>query len=529
MLGPSSAPPDALQYAISPAPPQGLSLNAATGVVSGTPTVASRSTTYNITCSTRSGEVAFFCINLFVGATGEAADLIVHPDPTDPSLGWIADRSGKAVYGSRSESAGYPFQRAIELAPLGGLVRVEKGRIAGFASCTDDPRDYILECSHTLNTTQEHPLIVVGDSSGGTQMFSPLDGPTGGALLRWFNRGFGHVHFKNLVIQPTWIGASIGGSAKGPAEDNVPGMWFVDCEIDGRYDYYNCPDYSPVEGPGGAQCGNTKWGVMTYGVADFRWVRGRIHDIGKEHAFYMHTTKGFVLIHNATLERVGRTCIQTCNDAYDPFKPASDETKQYGGVGPFYFDGNTCTDSGLGIPDDHHGGSGYTVRGGHHGRVVLRRNTFRAGFDIPLKKAIINKTRYSSVYGTGAVSVWKDPAACKRNQRVELIENDFAMASDSGDRALIVLSGVNDLVFKGNRVAPGRQNNAIDVNQESTNNDKCGPQCDDYPLHGENGWIPDGGFRFACDNQIIDGKTTYEESEISDMCHNPCCTGKVVV
>eukprot|EP01046_Picozoa_sp_COSAG06_P118412 COSAG06_NODE_65578_length_256_cov_1.324841_1_plen_59_part_01 len=32
-----------------------------------------------------------------------------------------------------------------------------------------------------------------------------------------------------------------------------------------------------------------------------------------EHSFYMHNKKGLVLIQNVTMERVGRTCVQSVN------------------------------------------------------------------------------------------------------------------------------------------------------------------------------------------------------------------------
>lgn len=106
-----------------------------------------------------------------------------------------------------------------------------------------------------------------------------------------------------------------------------------------------------------------------------------------EHAFYMHNKKGLVLIQNTTMERVGRTCVQSVNRNIET--SAGHTTTNSPGLGALLIDHSSCIDQGIGCEDDHHGGSGYTINGRHWGPVRIRGCTYRAGFDTEVRRQLL--------------------------------------------------------------------------------------------------------------------------------------------
>jgi hypothetical protein len=58
-LNPSVSGGAVISYSVSPALPSGLSLNTATGVISGTPTVVSANATYTVTATNSGGFTTF--------------------------------------------------------------------------------------------------------------------------------------------------------------------------------------------------------------------------------------------------------------------------------------------------------------------------------------------------------------------------------------------------------------------------------------------------------------------------------------
>jgi hypothetical protein len=76
-----------LSYSVSPTPSNGLSFNQATGVLSGTPTVAAPAVTYTITGTNNSGSVSTSCTVTVNSAapTGPDPAAPTGPDPAAPT------------------------------------------------------------------------------------------------------------------------------------------------------------------------------------------------------------------------------------------------------------------------------------------------------------------------------------------------------------------------------------------------------------------------------------------------------------
>eukprot|EP01043_Picozoa_sp_COSAG02_P030014 COSAG02_NODE_1896_length_10463_cov_8.034253_3_plen_325_part_00 len=319
------------RYSVDPLLPSGLSLDPATGALSGTPTQVTRSTTYTIVAANAHGSSSF-SINIVVSPPeGEIGDLVVHLLPNVPGSGWTTDHNGIGVQGLGSPGAPNAFilQRTLERAEPGAVVRVGPGILAPF-SINFQTLGHQSKDIHFLNSTAEHPIILIGDASGGTIVTAPVNGPGGGALFSSAQAGAGHLHFMHFRFLQNWIGIELGSdtlAANNVTTDVAEGFWFVNCEIDGRYNYCKlaeisvpapsssflfavqlqsvaawsymrpanhtaiavtidkCPNKNP---PGntlsdGTLCAKSKWGLFGYAWRDVRVIGTRIHDIRTIH------------------------------------------------------------------------------------------------------------------------------------------------------------------------------------------------------------------------------------------------------
>ena len=233
------------RYSVQPQLPSGLSLDPASGVLAGTPRVAARSTTYTIVAINAHGS-SNFTVNIVVfPPSGEAADLVVHLLPSAPGAGWATDRAGSTIEGLGTAEVPIDFalQRALERAEAGGVVRVGPGVLAPF-SVNYKTLGHQLKDVHFLNSTAQHPIILLGDDSGGTIVTSPVNGTGGGALFSSAQVGAGNLHFVNFRFLQNWIGIELGSdtlAANNDTADAAEGFWFVNCEIDGRFNYCKTP------------------------------------------------------------------------------------------------------------------------------------------------------------------------------------------------------------------------------------------------------------------------------------------------
>ena len=238
------------RYEVVPPLPPGMALDPTSGVISGTPSAASPSSTYTITASNEQGSSGF-SINIAVSSAGGEAkggDLVVHlavsttvgkAQATD--LGWVTDQSGQPVagLGTAARPIRFPLQRAIEGAEAGAVISVGPGKISPF-SIDFKSLGHQEQNIHFLNSTARNPIVLLGDSNGATVVEAPVDGSGGGALFSSAQPGAGHLHFVNFVFRQNWIGIELGSdtlAANNVTTDAAEGFWFVNCEVDGRYDY----------------------------------------------------------------------------------------------------------------------------------------------------------------------------------------------------------------------------------------------------------------------------------------------------
>lgn len=162
--------------------------------------------------------------------------------------------------------------------------------------------------------------------------------------------------------------------------------------------------------------------VSQWYLFQFLWrLRGALAAAENEHAFYLHNKKGLVLIQNVTMERVGRTCVQSVNRNIE--SSAATASTNSPGLGALLIEYCQCVDQGIGCEDDHHGGSGYTVNGRHWGPVRIRGNKYRAGYDAELTQAIWNKTHDKSFPPYNGALVVSRGQACERSVYVKVVDN----------------------------------------------------------------------------------------------------------
>lgn len=246
-----------------------------------------------------------------------------------------------------------------------------------------------------------------------------------------------------------------------------------------------------------------------------------------EHSFYMHNKKGLVLIQNVTMERVGRTCVQSVNRNVETSAKGAATTNSPG-IGALLIDGCHCIDQGIGCEDDHHGGSGYTINGRHWGPVRVRGCTYRAGFDAALRASVWNKTHDRSVPPFNGALVVSRGQACERSRWVEITGNDFAVAPGCGDRELVQLTGAERVYFSNNTLSSGANPNTVVVDSlEAANSSMCGFGCRTAGAAGclppvDITWMPPGALQYSCDN-VANKRTTYRGQPVASLCKDPCC------
>lgn len=238
------------RYSVEPPLPSGLSLDPKSGILAGTPGVATRSTTYTITATNPHGSSSFTVNVVVFPPDGELGNLVVNLASGSADSGWVTDRFGNAIVGLGSVAAPipHPLQRAIESAEAGDVLRVGPGTVRPFSidfkTLGHQSRDI-----HFLNSTAQHPLILMGDASGGTVVAAPVNGTGGGALFSSAQVGAGHLHFVHFRFLQNWIGIELGSdtlAANNVTEDAAEGFWFVHCEIDGRYNYCKTCETSTI-------------------------------------------------------------------------------------------------------------------------------------------------------------------------------------------------------------------------------------------------------------------------------------------
>jgi hypothetical protein len=249
-----------------------------------------------------------------------------------------------------------------------------------------------------------------------------------------------HIWFENLELVPGNRAAVMFYDL--PDHEQHSGFHFYDCRILGSWDHVN------------AEGETSKWGVLGHDLDDFvfagRERRAEVSRIRLEHAFYLQSPRGDIRIENVDASRLGRCFIQlTARERSGP-----------PGRGLITVRGNRVEDTGLSDWDDHKGGSAFTFAGGlEFCTILVAGNRYRAGFDPSVAKL----TRAGVPFGTGAFVAWHGGEA-RPNGKLVLTGNDFEIAPDAGDRALVTIGACEKVQIDGsNRFLAGAFGVALDL------------------------------------------------------------------
>jgi hypothetical protein len=142
-------------YTISPALPAGLSLNASTGVISGTPTIAAAKKTYTITASNASGSTSV-TIDITVAAA------VVAPSGLTYSQSTITGTVGQAITPDTASVTGTISAYAISPAlPAGLALNASTGTISGTPTAVSAQASYTIKASNSAGSVSATIQVTV--------------------------------------------------------------------------------------------------------------------------------------------------------------------------------------------------------------------------------------------------------------------------------------------------------------------------------------------------------------------------------
>jgi hypothetical protein len=317
-----------------------------------------------------------------------------------------------------------PVARALEFAAPGAVIEVLSGTYPalqlGFQSRNP-------ESARTAGGQIAQPIVVRGR---GQVRFDP--GAVGDTIAINQQQPCQHVWFESIDLVP---GSRCAVMFYDLADNQAHvGFRFYDCRILGGW---NHTDGTGVQ---------SKWGVLGHDLSDFvfagRERRAEVRDIRLEHAFYLQSPRGDITLENIDAARLGRCFVQL----------VAREQSGPPGRGLIVVRGNRVSDVGLSDWDGFKGGSAYTFAGGlEHCTILVERNTYRAGFE----RALLGRTTEGRPYGTAAFVAW-DGGEARPNGTLVLRGNDFELADNCGDRALVSIGACERVVIEGdNRFVSG--------------------------------------------------------------------------
>ena len=228
------------------------------------------------------------------------------------------------------------------------------------------------------------------------------------------------------------------------------GWHFIDCEIDGLWDWRAGRSRHPA----GV---SSKWGISSWSLQDFLWQGGSIHDVYWEHAMYHRNPRGDIVVRGAEIARVGRTAVQVrCPDGEGSMQNLPP------GRGRLVIEDCRIADTGLAD-----GGSSITLAGRNQMRTTIADNRIEFGSDPRLVDAW-RERRGGARFGGGTVAVWSERDGWS-NGPVELSGNQIRYGPGCGDRAAIQVGSTPTLRLLENRVVladaavPGPHQDAVVV------------------------------------------------------------------
>lgn len=133
------------RYAVSPSLPAGLSLSAATGDISGTPTAVSPETTYTVTASNGSGSTTADVAIEVVGAGGA-------PMVSYPSLAYTLTAGTAANIAAISTGGAVATWMVTPALPAGLTINAATGAITGTPTAVTLPASYVVSAKNSSGT-----------------------------------------------------------------------------------------------------------------------------------------------------------------------------------------------------------------------------------------------------------------------------------------------------------------------------------------------------------------------------------------
>jgi hypothetical protein len=328
---------------------------------------------------------------------------------TAPPTLYASDGTWTSTSGVVTSST-YPLADALAASQPGDVILLDDGVHPGFMIGSTSGSGY--------NAGEVHDVDICG--SANTTIMPPVDW-TSDTLAIVDQVPTSHLRFWHLRIEGGTRAAVMFFQPGATSSTIYEGFHFNDVVIDGGYNHET--------GTGLA----SKWGVLSYHLADFRWIGGGVNNIKREHAFYFHNNAGDVLIQGVSSRHTGRTFVQVVQRAGEGMQGAGVLTVE------------DCVIEDCALTD---GGSCITVAG-HAGGAIIQNNTLIMGANPALDRG------GSSFPATGAIVVWAPNDAdiwsnlTYQNGPVTVLGNDFEV--QDGDRAIGNFGASEALTVRDNR------------------------------------------------------------------------------
>ena len=163
---PTSSGGAATSYSVSPTLPWGLSLNAATGVISGTPAVVSGNTAYTVTAYNSGGSAT---TTLSITVTNAApANLSYSSNPATYTVGVAV--SGNRPSNSGGDATGYTVSPAL---PAGLSLNANTGILAGVPTTPAASANYTITASNSAGSATAILNITIESLAASSLVYTP--------------------------------------------------------------------------------------------------------------------------------------------------------------------------------------------------------------------------------------------------------------------------------------------------------------------------------------------------------------------
>ena len=165
-----------VSYSVTPTLPQGLSLNSATGYITGTPTTATAATNYTVTASNGAGGTTTVSLNITV--LTPPSNLFYSKNPATYTINVAAANNTPTVTGTATS---YSVSPAL---PAGLSLNTSTGVISGTPTAVTTAIDYTITAGNSAgsSTTATVNITVVAPPSGLAYSTNPAVYPLGSAI-----------------------------------------------------------------------------------------------------------------------------------------------------------------------------------------------------------------------------------------------------------------------------------------------------------------------------------------------------------